>query len=199
MTRTKRAVVVGIDGSDAAHGAFAYAAWEAHRRHGPLRLVHAHGVPPPYGLIGLAPDPTELDRTRRAGADLLADYRTRARTAFPSLRVDGAVVADSPGAALVAASQDAALVVVGSRGLGGFTGLLLGSVGTQLAAYSHAPVIVMRPPGYRGQLGAALDRRHRPPRGRLSRRGRPGAVGIGRESSAPPPPSIVITIHRHRC
>jgi nucleotide-binding universal stress UspA family protein len=153
MTNEQRGVVVGIDGSDAAHGAFAHAAWEAHRRRCVLRLVYAHSVPMPYGLIGFAHDPVELSRESSIGADLLADHQKRAQAAFPELRIDCEVLAGSPGAALVAASADAQLVVVGSRGLGGFAGLILGSVGTQLAAHSYAPVIVMRPPEDRGNLG----------------------------------------------
>jgi hypothetical protein len=58
------------------------------------------------------------------------------------------------------ASFDAALVVVGSRGLGGFAGLMLGSVGAQLAAHSQAPVIVIRPPDEKGNLGVGPP--HRP-------------------------------------
>ena len=152
MTEKKNVVVVGVDGSDAAHGAFAHGAWEAHRRGCLLRLVYAHQPAAPYGLLGLAPDPG-LAHITKAGDELLADYQTRAHTAFPELRVDCQVITGSPGSALVAASAGADLVVVGSRGLGGFAGLLLGSVGTQLAAHSHAPVIVVRPPEDRGSLG----------------------------------------------
>jgi nucleotide-binding universal stress UspA family protein len=148
MIDGKRVVVVGVDGSDAAQGAFAHGAWEAHRRGCVLRLVYASHVPPPY-VTGV--DLTDIDH--KAGADLLAEYETRAHVAFPELRTDSAVVSGAPGAALVAASANAQLVVVGSRGLGGFAGLLLGSVGTQLAAHSAAPVIVVRPPDDRGNLG----------------------------------------------
>jgi len=150
MTDRSRIVVVGVDGSDSAQGAFAHGAWEAHRRGGVLRLVYVSHVPPRY-VTGV--DLTATDRA--AGAEMLAEYAQRAQAAFPGLRVERQVVSGSPGAALVRASQDAALVVVGSRGLGGFAGLLLGSVGTQLAAHSAAPVIVMRPPNDRGTLGAA--------------------------------------------
>jgi len=157
MTNDKRGVVVGIDGSDAAQGAFAHAAWEAHRRGCVLRLVHAQRVPlpvpAPYALIPIIPDQSELDQATRAATELLADYRARAQVAFPELRVECEVVTDSPAGALVAASADAQLVVVGSRGLGGFTGLLLGSVSAQLAAHSRSPVIVVRPPEDRGNLG----------------------------------------------
>jgi nucleotide-binding universal stress UspA family protein len=149
MVDKLRDVLVGVDGSDSAHGAFAHGAWEAHRRGGTLRLIYASHVPPRY-VTGV--DLSSSDR--QAGADLMAQYAAQAQAAFPQLRVDTAVVSGSPGATLVAASADAALVVIGSRGLGGFAGLLLGSVGTQLAAHSAAPVIVMRPPNDRGNLGA---------------------------------------------
>jgi nucleotide-binding universal stress UspA family protein len=159
-TDGKRVVVVGIDGSDASRAALAHAAWEAHRRRATLRLVHSHSVVVPYSVMGLAPDPVELSRAAKVGAEMLADFESQAQQAYPELRVDGEVIADSPGGALVAASADADLVVVGSRGLGGFSGLLLGSAGAQLAAHSHAPVIVIRPPDEKGNLGVGPP--HRP-------------------------------------
>jgi nucleotide-binding universal stress UspA family protein len=148
MRDQKRAVVVGVDGSEAAYSAFAHGAWEAHRRGCVLRLVYAIHVPPPY-VAGI--DLVEVGR--KPGVDLLAEYQARAHAAFPELRMDCDVVVESPGGALVAASADAQLLVVGSRGLGGFAGLLLGSVGTQLAAHSLAPVIVMRRPEEQANLG----------------------------------------------
>jgi nucleotide-binding universal stress UspA family protein len=59
---------------------------------------------------------------------------------------------------VIDASAEASLVVVGSRGLGGFTGLMLGSVGSQLAAHSKSPVIVVRPPGDPGDMGVGPGR-----------------------------------------
>lgn len=149
----KNVVVVGMDGSDASRGALAHAAWEAHRRGATLRLIHSYNAVVPYSVMGFAPDPAELTRAARAGGEMLAEFAQQARTAFPELDVDAEVIADSPGGALVAASGEAELVVVGSRGLGGFTGLLLGSAGTQLAAHSRCPVIVIRPPDDKGNLG----------------------------------------------
>jgi Universal stress protein UspA and related nucleotide-binding proteins len=150
MIDRNRDVVVGVDGSDSAQGAFAHGAWEAQRRAATLRLVYVSHVPPRY-VTGV--DLSEADRA--TGATMLAEYTQRAQAAYPELRIESQVISGSPGAALVAASRDAALVVVGSRGLGGFAGLLLGSVGMQLATHSVAPVIVMRPPNDRGNLGAA--------------------------------------------
>jgi nucleotide-binding universal stress UspA family protein len=152
-TSERRAVVVGVDGSDGAQSAFAHAAWEAHRRGVTLRLVHGQSVLAPFSVMGFAPDPAELTRAAKASAQMLTDYQVQAKVAFPELDVDWEVISDSPGGALVSASANADLVVVGSRGLGGFAGLMLGSVGAQLAAHSQAPVIVMRPPDEKGNLG----------------------------------------------
>lgn len=149
MIDKRRTVVVGVDGSDSAQGAFAHGAWQAHRRGGVLRLVYVSHVPPRY-VTGVDLSATD----RAAGAEMLAEYAERAQAAFPGLSVETQVLSGSPGAALVQASRDAGLVVVGSRGLGGFAGLLLGSVGTQLAAHSAAPVIVIRPPNDPGVLGS---------------------------------------------
>jgi nucleotide-binding universal stress UspA family protein len=138
------AVVVGVDGSESSLAAFAHAAWEADVRGLPLYVLHCHDIPPALVALTIAP---ELDLSAGAAAQRLADLAEQARVAYPKLEVSTAVVAGPPGAALVRASRNASLVVVGSRGLGGFQGLLLGSVGTQLAAHSSAPVIVIRPTG----------------------------------------------------
>jgi len=66
------------------------------------------------------------------------------RAAHPGLDVTADVVMGSPTTALIQASDDAVLTVVGSRGLGGFRGLLLGSVGVNVASNAHGPVVVLR-------------------------------------------------------
>ena len=62
----------------------------------------------------------------------------------PQLDVQHKVLVASPSAALIEASSDATLLVVGSRGLGGFRGLILGSVGVQVATHSQCPTVVLR-------------------------------------------------------
>ncbi len=151
---TRRPVVVGVDGSDASLGAFAHGAWQAQRRGKPLRLVFCQHPAPGLGLLGLGPGVGLAEELSTAAADLLADLAEQARLAYPGLAVITEVVPAPAGATLVAASREAALVVVGSRGLGGFAGLLLGSVGTQLSAHSACPVIVMRPADGENDLGA---------------------------------------------
>lgn len=134
-------VVVGMDGSESSYAAFVHGAWEAQVRGVPLLLVHCHDMP--SGLVALSLV-SELDSAAKAIANQLADLSEQVRVACPGLEVDTFVASGPPGAALVRASQDAELVVVGSRGLGGFKGLLLGSVSAQLSAHSVAPVIVIR-------------------------------------------------------
>jgi len=154
-TSPTHAVVVGIDGSDSSHGAFAYAAWEAHRRRRPLRLVHVHAYANRMGWSAFPPDPHEFVESVARARQLVAGHEIEAHLAFPGLQVTSTLATGSVGAALVDASADADLVVVGSRGHGGFAGLLLGSAGTQLAAHSRSPLVVVRPVGDRGNLGAS--------------------------------------------
>jgi nucleotide-binding universal stress UspA family protein len=160
MTTTPQgAVVVGIDGSEASQAALALAAWEAQHRGRPLHLVYSHEIEVPYGLLGFGPAPVELARPPQAATQLLTDLAEQARAAFPDLQVSSAVLAGPAAGTLVLASEGSDLMVVGSRGLGGFAGLLLGSVGTQLSAHSKSPVIVVRPPDAKASLGSAPARR----------------------------------------
>jgi nucleotide-binding universal stress UspA family protein len=77
---------------------------------------------------------------------MLRDEATRLALEYPELEIATAVIAGAPAGVLIEESKTANLVVVGSRGLGGFTGLLAGSVSAQVATHAKAPVIVIRPP-----------------------------------------------------
>ncbi|WP_405433915.1 universal stress protein [Micromonospora sp. NBC_00617] len=139
-----RPVVVGVDGSPSSLVAAEHAACVAKLRSRPLRLVHGYlhplgyGVPlNPYDLGVPAPSAQAQEMLERTAADLTDRW--------PGLTVEVRQVAGGPGATMVEESRRADLVVVGSRGLGGFAGLLLGSVGAQVAAHAHCPVLVVRP------------------------------------------------------
>ena len=138
------AIVVGVDGSPPSLHALDWAAREAVARHRPLRIVHAFRWPLTNELMGPpAVGPPDAGLQHAAETVLLA-AADRARAAAPTLQVSTDLPADVPAAALIDASNGADLLVVGSRGLGGFTGLLLGSVGVQTAAHAACPVIVIR-------------------------------------------------------
>ncbi|WP_112638033.1 universal stress protein, partial [Micromonospora saelicesensis] len=139
-----RPVVVGVDGSPSSLVAAEHAARAAVLRSRPLLLVHGYlhlsgyGVPlNPYDLGVPAPSEEAQQMLERAAAELTGRW--------PGLAVEVRQVLGGPGATMIEESRRAELVVVGSRGLGGFVGLLLGSVGTQVAAHAHCPVLVVRP------------------------------------------------------
>ncbi|MEU8085009.1 universal stress protein [Micromonospora sp. NPDC049101] len=139
-----RQVVVGVDGSPSSLVAAEHAARAALLRSRPLLLLHGYLHPLRYGVplnpydIGV---PVPSEEAQRMLETTAADLTDR----WPGLVVDVRQVAGGPGITLVEESRQAELVVVGSRGLGGFAGLLLGSVGTQVAAHAHCPVLVVRP------------------------------------------------------
>ncbi|MBQ0994711.1 universal stress protein, partial [Micromonospora sp. H61] len=125
------AIVVGVDGSPPSLHALDWATREAVARHRPLRIVHAFQWPLINELMGppaVGPPDAGL---QHAAEQILSAAADRARAAAPTLQVSTDLPADVPAAALIDASHDVDLVVVGHRGLGGFTGLLLGSVGVQ--------------------------------------------------------------------
>ncbi|MDG6105871.1 universal stress protein [Dactylosporangium aurantiacum] len=130
MSIIHRPVIVGVDGSPAAFGAVRWAADIAVRMGRPLRIMHALGVPGPYEEI-----------TDEHG--LALDAATEARHWFPGLHVTTSTWYGEPVRVLREQSRHAELVVVGSRGHGGFHALLVGSVGVHLAGYSHCPVLVV--------------------------------------------------------
>ncbi|MBB2915295.1 nucleotide-binding universal stress UspA family protein [Streptosporangium becharense] len=139
-------IIVGVDGSASSLRAVTWAAQEAALRDAPLHIVHAalrwaHDVP-------LAPQPAHWGPAAEAAAHhLLRQAAEQARADAPAPTVTTELLDGAAATAIAAAAADAQLVVVGSRGRGGFTGLLLGSVGRDLAALSPCPVVIVREPG----------------------------------------------------
>lgn len=140
-------VVVGVDGSASSLAAVEAAAVEARRRGAALRVVHAFIWPAlhvPLDGSPLAPDDAGLrNMARRAVAEAVE----RARSTAPELDISHDMVTGEPLTVLEAQSAVADLIVVGSRGMGGFVGLLVGSTAVHLAAHARCPVLVVREPG----------------------------------------------------
>jgi nucleotide-binding universal stress UspA family protein len=139
-------IVVGVDGSEHGERALDWAIEEAKLRSAQLRLVCAWHVPAVvYGGPGFAPQLDEpLDNTFEEVAQEVADDAAkRAREA--GVEAETSVVQGQAAEALVEAGGNADLLVVGSRGHGGFTGLLLGSVSAQCAHHSLCALVIVRP------------------------------------------------------
>jgi len=123
----KPGVVVGVDGSDAARRAIAFAAEEASFRGVPLIAVYAWMPPLTPGLEYLWSD--ELVESQRAAAEeALAIGTAGLAERYPDLEVERRILQAPPVAALLQAAEDADTIVLGSRGRGGIQRLLLGSV-----------------------------------------------------------------------
>jgi nucleotide-binding universal stress UspA family protein len=137
-------ILVAIDGSESALHAAHWAAAEAIRRGCGLRIVHAYDWPlPHYGPAVV--DPAVLrDAVQSTANTTLATAVTAIAEAAPELPVEAETVRGPAVTALLKLSRRAELLVLGSRGLGGFTGLLVGSVAIELVAHGHCPVVVVR-------------------------------------------------------
>ncbi|GAA1388054.1 universal stress protein [Catellatospora chokoriensis] len=141
--QTRRDIVVGVDGSAAALSAVRLAAHEAARRGRDLRIVHAFIWPLMHVNVGASQAVPE-GGLRHDAERLLAEAAATATAAQPDVTTVTELVTGAPASVLLSAARDAELLVLGDRGLGGFTGLLLGSVAVQVTAHSTTPVLVAR-------------------------------------------------------
>lgn len=137
-------VVVGVDGSEDMT-AVDLAAQEAALRHRPLHVVH--GFIWPYMNVPLGPPlfGPEEGGLRNEAERIVSQAVAYARQAQPAIEIRGEVVTGTGAQALLARSEETALIVLGDRGLGAFTGLLVGSVAIHVAAHASCPVLVARP------------------------------------------------------
>jgi nucleotide-binding universal stress UspA family protein len=155
-------IVVGVDGSDGSVVALRWALDEARLRGSSVRVVHAYRSPqfpltePQLGVAGGMGVPVmadegaeELRRTVETQARGVIDESVRRAggDAVDEVEIER-VALDGPAAqTLIEAGRGAELLVVGSRGHGGFVGLLLGSVSQQCAQHPPCPVVILPPPG----------------------------------------------------
>jgi nucleotide-binding universal stress UspA family protein len=133
-------IIVGADGTDSSKAAVRWAAGEARRRDLPLRVTYVYE----WQVRDDGYDASDPDFVRKRAEGVAGTMVHEARTVAPRLAVEGDPVIGHPAARLLAEAGDAELVVVGSRGRGGFAGLLLGSVSRRVATHAPGPVVVVR-------------------------------------------------------
>lgn len=141
-------IIVGIDGSGHSQLALEWAMKEAALRREPLTVLAVHEAVRGYfsGPTSYTGDPEQTEKTSAAArAEAEKVLATLSEDSRPeSITVHG--VHGFPVEELIKASEGADLVVVGSRGAGGFARLSMGSVATQLAEHAHCPVTIVRRP-----------------------------------------------------
>ncbi len=138
-------VVVGIDGSAASADAVEFAFEEAAAYGALLTALHASWFVVQDGTYSSESASTLRAAVRERERELASASLTRSRERHPEVEVREVVISAHPVEALSSASEGADLVVLGSRGRGGFTGLLLGSVGQGLLHSSRSPVAIVHP------------------------------------------------------
>jgi nucleotide-binding universal stress UspA family protein len=150
---TGRPVVVGVDGSSSARRAVHWAAEEAVRRGLGLTLVHVYSTP--IGLPGGVVDPITVREAFQAqGRRWLSEARAAVAELSTDLHPSIVLTAASPVPILTKESSTASLLVLGTRGLGGFTELMVGSTAVGLAGRAHCPMVVVR--GYENGHGPVV-------------------------------------------
>lgn len=150
-------IVVGVDGSDESRNALAWAAEEAKLRQAELEVVYAYEYTPAWQLYGYegvsvaqmdaiaAEDEAAQEQAQEQAGELVRQLVDDLGP-VEGVKVTPVAITDRrAAAALVARSENADMLVVGSRGRGGFSGLLLGSVSQQCAAHAHCPVTIISP------------------------------------------------------
>ncbi|MEV4107476.1 universal stress protein [Nonomuraea sp. NPDC049695] len=150
-------IIVGVDGSRTGLDAAGWAATEAALRRAPLTVAHAV---PKWVCEETHSRYAEVGRWMREGAKtVLLSARDRALRERPELTVETTLLPGDPRTALIKASEEAELLVVGSRGIGGVRGLLVGSVAYGVAAHARTDVVLVRdrPSAPQGEVVVGVD------------------------------------------
>jgi nucleotide-binding universal stress UspA family protein len=135
---TATGVVVGYDGSQHGIGALDWAVGEATARGLPLTVIHVWNV-----YVG-GPVAVPVMDVQAIAQEILDDGVAHVRETAPDLKVRGLLERGPAAAALIEAGKSADLIVLGPRGVGGFVGLVLGSVSAQVVEHAPCPVVIAR-------------------------------------------------------
>lgn len=137
-------VVVGVDGSPLSEGALKSAFDYAAALGTSLRVVHTWTDLSADALYGYGLEPEQLQRLADEAHEVVAERIAGFGSDYPDVEVERIIVPDGPAAQLVEHAKDAQLLVVGSRGRGGFRGLLLGSTSQAVLHRATCPVLVVK-------------------------------------------------------
>jgi nucleotide-binding universal stress UspA family protein len=138
-------IVVGVDGSGASVDALRFAIREARLHHAGVKAVNAWHVPPSAYGSGFAPTVVDFDAFPKLAKEAVDKAIAEAGAAGGDVEVRSEVAQGQPADVLCEAAKGADLLVVGSRGLGGFRGLVLGSVSQQCAHHAPCPIVIVPP------------------------------------------------------
>lgn len=141
---TEGPVVVGVDGSEHSEAATAVAFEEASVRRTRLVAVHVWSDVSVQPTLGASPDDPHWSRIQSQEELVLAERLAGYRERYPDVTVERVVARDRPVRVLSGFAEDAQLIVVGRRGRGGLTGMLLGSTSNALIHTADCPVMVVR-------------------------------------------------------
>jgi len=135
-------IIVGTDGTESGTAAVCWAAREAQRRGMPLRIVYAYDWDWHESRLDIGNE--YIDVARQLADAVVAYAYDQAREAAPNANISTDTIVGHAVPRLLEVSRGAELLVLGSRGRGGFTGLLLGSVSQRMATHAPCPVVVVR-------------------------------------------------------
>ncbi|AZA10471.1 universal stress protein [Corynebacterium gerontici] len=137
-------VVVAVDGSDASQNAVRWAANTAAKRGVPLKLAASYTMPQFLYAEGMVPPQELFDELQAETMSYIEEAQRLALEVAPDLKVGYVIAEGSPIDMLLELSNDVTMIVMGSRGLGGLSGMVMGSVSAAVVSHAHCPVVVVR-------------------------------------------------------
>ena len=141
MTGQEQRIVVGVDGSDSSKAALRWAIRQAKLTGSTVDAVTAWHYPPAYGWAPVADGAVDFEGNAK---QILTEALAEVSALEPDVPVRPLVTEGHPADVLLDAARGADLLVVGSRGHGGFASALLGSVSLYCVLHAHCPVLVLR-------------------------------------------------------
>ena len=138
-----RKIVVGVDGSEASLKAVIWATHEAKLRDSEIEIIHSWSMPFVVDPMAMMPMMFPIEEMVADANKIVAAAAAKVISIDSKIRVVSRIERGSASEHLITASKSADLVVVGSRGHGGFAGLLLGSVAQQVANHASCPAVIV--------------------------------------------------------
>lgn len=140
----EKIVVVAVDGSDASKVAVRWAARTAMKRDLPLRLASSYAMPQFLYAEGMVPPQEIYDDLQAETMEKIEEAREIAYGVAPEIKVGHTIAEGSPIDMLLDMSKTCTMIVMGSRGLGGLSGMVMGSVSAAVVSHAECPVVVVR-------------------------------------------------------